>query len=288
MKLVQVNYDGVQVTAHMPEDLGDVCEHIATVKRGRFGVVTGHQSGVSNSKCESPTISDITFLTNPRYDRYLERMQAAVTAVQFVTFINGLPASLYDEMKAKDTKSLGLEAAFDAAKADILDSLKESQEGDGEDAHRMGHRLCYATYDAGDVPVRCHLLTEDDGTGHKRPIVDNQGLMVVESLMLPFFTVSRKVIDPGVWKPTNSRLHTLMKDNIRRATGLPEWKALSLGKGNFRTLTMDKTTVYGLVAEPLKVTVTAPQADFLSYIAGMVEGFWSAIEALAEVVTAHR
>lgn len=286
MSIKTVKYDGVPVPVNMPDALNDVCEHIATVKRGRFGVIAGHQSGIDNPKCVRPTISDITFITQPRYDRYLERMRAAVSAVCFLPFVNSLPQSLYQEMKAKD-KGGDLEAAFDAAKADVLASLAESLEGDGGDAHRMGHRLCYATFDAGDVPVKCHLATEKGDDGLMRPIVESNGLMAVDSIMLPFFTVSRKVIDKGDWKETNSRLPTLLKDAIRKATGLPEWKALSLGKGNFRTLTLDKATVYGLVAQPLS-EIPAPQADFFAYIAGLAEGFWSAIEALAEVVTARR
>ena len=129
-------------------------------------------------------------------------------------------------------------------------------------------------------------MTEDDETGHKRPVATANGLMEVKSLMLPFFTVSRKVTDPGEWLPTNSQAKTLMKDAIREFTGLPSWKELSLGKGNFRTLTLDKATVFGLVAEPLKAVVSVPQADFFAYIAGLADGFWTAIEALSEVVTA--
>ena len=283
MSLVTVKYDGVPVPVNMPDALNDVCEHIATVKRGRFGVITGHQSGTAGKdKCVRPTISDITFITNPRYDRYLERMQAAVSAVYFMPFVSSLMQSQYNEMKTKNGGE-NLEPAFDAAKAEVLASLAESLEGDGGDAHRMGHRLCYATFDAGDVPVKCHLATEKGDDGHMRPIMESNGLMAVDSIMLPFFTVSRKVIDKGDWKETNSRLPTLLKDAIRKATGLPEWKALSLGKGNFRTLTLDKAKVYGLVAQPLS-EIPAPQADFFAYIAGLADGFWSAIEALAEVV----
>lgn len=283
MSIVTVKYDGVPVPVNMPDALNDVCEHIATVKRGRFGVITGHQSGIDNPKCERPTVSDITFITNPRYDRYLERMKTAVQAVEFVTFIGKVPN--LKEMKAKNGGE-NLEPAFDAAKKDILDSLKDSQSGEGEDAHR-GHRLCYATFDAGDVPVSCHLATEKGDDGLMRPIVESNGLMSVNSIMLPFFTVSRKVTDPGKWKETNSRLHTLMKDAIRKATGLPEWKALSLGKGNFRTLTLDKATVFGMVAEPLKAVVSVPQADFFAYIAGLADGFWSALEAMREESLAY-
>ena len=165
MSIVKVKYDGVPVPVNIPDALNDVCEHIATVKRGRFGVITGHQSGTAGKdKCVRPTISDITFITNPRYDRYLERMQAAVSAVCFLPFVNSLTQSQYKEMKVKNGGE-NLEPAFDAAKDEVLASLAESLEGDGGDAHRMGHRLCYATFDAGDVPVKCHLATEkgDDG-----------------------------------------------------------------------------------------------------------------------------
>jgi len=284
MKIVTVKYDGVPVPANMPDDLCAVLEHIATVKRGRFGHVAGHQSGVGDPKCNRPTVSDITFLTQPRYDRWLERMHEAVKAIEFVTFIGKVPN--LKEMEAK-SKGVALESIFDTAKAEILDSLQTSQDGDGTDGHRMGHRLCYATYDAGDVAVKCHLKTERGDDKLMRPVLTENGLMEVGSIMLPFFVVSRKVTDPGDWKETDSRVLTLMKDAIKRATGQPQWKALSLGKGNFKTLTMDKATVFGLVAEPLKATITVPQASYFSYIAGVVEGFWTALENMKETVVAY-
>lgn len=285
MKTMTVSYDTVPVPVRVPDDLAGVMEHIATVKRGRFGVITGHQSGIDNPKCVRPTVSDITFVTNPRYDKWLERMTAAVKAIEFLPFISNLNPDRFAAMKAKDATS---EDLFNTAKNDILASLAKSQDGDGSDAHRLGHRLCYATFDAGDVPVKCHLVTEDDGTGHKRPVVDGQGMMEVSSIMLPFFAVARKVTSPGEWKPTNSRALTLMKDAIKDATGIPEWKTISVGKGNFKTLTMDKTTVYGMICEPLKVQVNAPAADLFAYIAGMAEGFWSALQAMNEAATVRR
>jgi hypothetical protein len=286
MKMIAANYDGVHVPVCIHDDLKAVLDHIASVKRGRFGVITDHQSGIDNPKCIRPTVSDITFITNPKYENWLARMVAAVTAVEFLPMVNAMAPKSFQEILVK-AKQQNVEDIFNEAKQAILDSLNTSQDGDGEDGYRMGHRLCYATYTAGDVSVKCHLVTEDDGTGHKRPVANGDGYMEVKSVMLPFFTVSRKVTDKGDWKETNSRVLTLMKDAIKDATGIPEWKTISLGKGNFRTLTLDKATVFGLVSEPLKTTITVPQADFFSFLTG-IANFWAAVEELREVVTARR
>lgn len=283
MQTVNVQYDNAELPVRVPEELAEVLHHVASVKRGRFGVITGHQSGIDNPKCINPTISDITFITNPRYDRWLDKMQAAVAGVNFLDVINSMPRPKFSEMKAK-AKGQEMEPLFNEAKKDILASLQTSIAGDGEDAHRLGHRLCYATFMAGTTPIKCHLITEPDEEGHKRPTVDEQGYMTVNSLMLPFFIISRKVIDPGLWKPTNSRPLTMMKSAILDQTGLPEWKTISVGKGNFKSLTMDHATVHGLVGEELKQTPSR-LADFIAAIGGLAEGFFAAIDALVERVT---
>lgn len=287
MQIRTVNYDSVPVPVAFPDDLAGVLDHIATVKRGRFGVITGHRSGEGNPKCERPTVSNITFITNPKYENWLARMVAGVKAVEFPTWVGGLNPDLYAKIKAK-AKGGDLHTLFDTAKAEILASLAKSQAGEATDGHRLGHRLCYATFDSGDVAVKCHLVTEDDGEGHKRPIVNENGVMEVSSLMLPFFAVHRTVTDHGLWLPTDSRALTLVKDAIKDATGIPEWKTISVGKGNFDTLTMDKATVYGLVAEPLRASITVPQADTFAYIAGLAEGFFAVLEALAAVEAESR
>jgi hypothetical protein len=278
MKIVTANYAGTDTHVCIPDDLHDVLQHIATVQRGRFGVVTGHLSGIGNPKCIRPTESNITFCTNPRYDNWLARRKAGVQAVT----VNDIMAHPdFKEIVAKTKGSVP--ALFDEAKAEVLASLEASQAGD-ENAYSLGQTLTHATYMAGDVPVKLHLVTEKDEDGHKRPVCNAIGLMDVDSVKLPFFEVHRKVTDHGEWKPTNSRALTLMKDAIKDASDVPDWKELSLGKGNFRTLTLDKATVYGLVREPLLVEVPAPKADVFAFICGLAEGFAAAVEALAEVM----
>ena len=139
------------------------------------------------------------------------------------------------------------------------------------------------TLTAGDVPVKLHLVTEDDGTGHKRPIAGENGLMTAKSIMLPFYVVNRKVKDPGEWKPTNSRPNTLLKNAIERATGIPPWKVFSLGQGNFTRLTVNGTDIYGLVHEEL-VQVVDPALDaILAYIGGFQAGFLAALDAFRSI-----
>jgi hypothetical protein len=278
-----VSYNGIPVPVAVPDDLLAAMGHLSSVRRGRFGVITDHQSGVNDDKCLRPTVSDITFITNPRYDRWLTRMDEAVRDIQFPTFIGALNPELYAEITTK-AKGQDVEILFNVAKTEVLTSLTKSIAGDSDDSHRLGHRLCYATFTGGDSPVKCHLVTEDDGTGHKRPIINENGLMQVRSLMLPFYIVHRNVKDHGKWLPTNSRVNTLLKDAIKDATGIPPWKEISLGVGNFNTLTMDKQTVYGMVALPLRTVVTTERANLYAYIAGLSEGFFSAVEALAEMV----
>ena len=264
MKTIIVEHMGIAKEVAINDQLGMILEEVASAKRGRFAYVENHVSGIGDPKCTTPGVSDKWFISLPRYDRYLERVAYNVGAMDFFAFTNDPTRNNYADIQKKLSGG-DMEELFNEAKAAILKSVLKTQEGDRSDGFRRGHDACYAYCNISGMGVTLHLQTEDDGTGHKRPAGEGDYLLA-DSIMLPFFLLDRRVHVKAVYKPTNSKALTLMKDAIKEVAGIPEWNAFSLGKGNFSYISLDSKVIIGKVADMTTARREAQLAAFVRFI----------------------
>ena len=247
METRTVSYEGGQVEVAMSESAAKVIDAINETQRGSFGYVQDFNSGkVGEDKCERPSVSNIWFLSNPRYDKSVARMVASVTALDLAA-VSERSGGLWQKMRDKATAGKkDVTALFDTAKTNILTSLAKTEAGDRSDALRQAHDRCYVRLDK----VTIHLATAPDAAGIMQPILNENGLMVVDGAMLPFYPIQRVYADKGKWGETDSRALTLMQDAIRLATKLPTFKRISMARLNFTRITFNSQTIYGIIGQP--------------------------------------
>lgn len=262
---IEVIYDSKKITVEIDNKLFDTLNHLGNVKRGRFGFIKNHISGIDNPKCLQPTISDITFITNPIYGNWLKKMIDAVISADFNSVINSIDSVALSEIKSKCKTDIN--KAFENAKNELLESYNKSVAGDVEsDGYRLGQHLCYCHYNVAGISVRCHLVTEDDGTGHKRPITNEDGQMVINSIMLPFYIINRAINQKGIYESTNSRANTLIKNAIKNYTGIKEWQHISINKNNYDYINLDKKTISTIVKD---IKFSLNEIQFIEEIANV-------------------
>ena len=272
MELQTVNYDGLEVQVNMPDQLAIVLAEVNSAHRGRFAFVKNHVSGkAGEAGCEIPGISDMWFLSLPRYDRYIARIIAAMQAVDIhdvVAFIASKPHYLtsrgYDNwtayrkaVEASKTPDIGI--LFETSKKTKI-SQKQGTDPTTE-GQRAGHRNCFGS--SGNAKV--HFVTEKDESKHMFPVLDGAGRMTASSVMLPFFEIRRWYSQYPKYKSKNSRYDTVMRDAIEetahKAIGLASWKRFSLQKGNFTAISLDSKMILGWVRDLGTAELDASLAD---------------------------
>lgn len=258
MNTLPAIHNSLPATVNVPAEIEDLLTALSAPKRGHFAYVQGHISGLDDDACITPHVSNIMFATNPRYDRYLERLQAKVKRIGFArfakfiltaklgnsTFAARITAKLDEENakgKAKGKQPVTLAGLFDACKAAKLADYAAKLAGTFTSAAAEAHNTCYATVNG----WKCHLVTATNPeTGRKEPVLTN-GLPTVRSVMLSFFQVRRWTVTEGEWRTVNSASKTLVNDAIERMTRIPTWKTFSLQKGNFAKVTLEGETIAG-------------------------------------------
>jgi len=248
MQTRMVEYKGEQTEINVNDQTALVIDAVNAAKRGRFGWIFNHVSGTPGEKnCIKPAVSDICFLTNPRYDRYLTRKREAVQNMSLDAVAGNIRPERWSELREKAEKAkLNLTTLFETAKSELLTSIEKTETGDRNDGQRQGHDNCYARCEN----VTIHLATTMGSDGIMEPVFDSvNDKMTVEGCMLPFYVVRRIYRDRGEWKTVNSRPLTIMKDAIIDTTRLYDWKAFNLAKANFSAITFDSQTIFGFVRD---------------------------------------
>jgi len=299
MKTRLVQYQGQPTEIAMSDDLASVLGEVSSAQRGRFAYVEAHRSGVNDAACNRPTISDKWFIGNPRYDRYLERKSAAFLPLTLAEVASNVKRETWTKLTGKLTAENAtatankkpittIEQLFSKAKAELLKSIVTTQAGDRSDGFRTGHDACYATFTGGDVSVSIHLKTEKDNDGHMRPVLGTFGLFEASSIMLPYFLLNRRTIDPGDWRQVDSKALTLMKRSIEEASGVPEWNCLSLGVGNFKSISLNSGTILGKVQDLTAAMQNPMQAAFNAWVRDICQISMDVCELLeAEAACSH-
>ncbi len=237
---IEVTYNQAPLTVNFPDELFETLQIVSNAKGGQFAFIEKHVSGLNDKKCIKPHVSDILFHIKPNYGKFLKIRQEAISGLE----LEDIELTTEIINRSKD-----IQADFETAKSQILDSIKKSLEKDVEsNGFRIGSNLCYAHYNG----VRLHLETKtvkEDNKPVKRPFEAENGLFTVSSILLPFYTVNRKTVEAGEWKPTKSEVVTLIKKQIENKCKVYDWKAFSLGKGNFKEIHMDSKKIFGKVKD---------------------------------------
>jgi hypothetical protein len=258
MKTMQATHNCLPATVNVTDEISALLEALGDPKRGQFAYVSGHVSGLDDDACLTTHVSNIMLTCAPRYDKYLQRLQAKIRPIGFKRFekfiakaksenmpfearINGKLAEENAKAQAKGKSAVTLLGLFEACKAKQLADIAAKLAGTFESASAEAHNVCYATVQG----WKCHLVTETNPeTGRKEPVLTD-GLPTVRSVMLPFYQVRRWTITDGEWRHVNSASKTLVNDAIERMTRLPMWKTFSLQKGNFSKVSLASETIVG-------------------------------------------
>lgn len=264
-RVVKYGAGQVEVEISVSDSIAKVIDAVNETGRGQFGFIKNHVSGeVGKDKCIRPKVSDMWFLTNPRYDRYLARKREAITGLD-VSKVSEKAGKLWDKVREKAGKDADITALFEKAKKDILDSAAKTEAGDRSDGHREGHDRCYVRL--GNVTI--HLATATDTNGLMTPVRDERGRMVAEGCMLPFYAIKRVYSDEGEYGKVDSRALTLMKKAIEKATGLHDFKTFNLSKANFTTITFNSRTIFGYVRDSETAVLDTLIMDLIRDIGGL-------------------
>jgi len=273
-----VQYNGVETAINVSDSTAMVIDAVNDTQRGSFGYIQNHVSGEpGKEKCIRPKVSNIWFLTNPRYDRWLARKREAVTALTVDTVSAG-SGKLWEKMREKAGKDADITALFEKAQKDILDSAAKTEAGDRSDGHRKGHDRCYVRL--GNVTI--HLVTAPDETGIMVPVRDERGRMSAEGCMLPFYAIKRVYSDEGEYGKVDSRALTLMKKAIEKTTGLYDFKTFNLSKANFTAITFNSQTIFGYVRDSETAVLDTLVADLIRDIGGLAGDPLSVLRAEAQ------
>ncbi len=275
MRILTAEHKGNPVEVNIAEQTDDMLQDLGEAGRGRFAFVAGHVSGtVGKKKCEQVCVSNRWFLSRVRYDRYVERMIAAVEAVE----VTDIAANTSDSQHAKieaycEKHDLDEGDFFEAQRETVLSRLRK------EDASTAGQREGQAvnTVQANGWTLTLQTVTDPDSK-LKRPTTDAQGRMTVASIKLPFFEISKMDaptaeypgLQPGIYGKTNSRADTIMRNAIERvardAGGIRQYKTFSLQAGKYQHISMDGHTILGMVRDSQTAELDAKVADFIRYV----------------------
>ena len=208
-------------------------ETMTNTRKGGCASVKGYRP--ASSWIVSP-IQDIQLITHFSTKRLYERRIKALEAVE----IGDIAADMAKEPKLAKLSIQEATAMFDERKAGMIATLQKTLDGDRDDAHRQAHDRCYAY--VGDVKL--HLLTEKvDGV--KVPVEDDDGAVIVASIMVPYLELNVKTIVEGERKPApNSRADVRIGKLIEKCLNKRSviYKTLSLKDDNFEEFNVDRNT----------------------------------------------
>jgi len=304
MRIRTLDYDGEKVEVNIPDQIDIVLDEVNSAHRGRFAFVRNHVSGAAGEKgCITPGISDIWFLSLPRYDRYVARIIAGVESLDILDVVayiasnpNFLKSRGFEQSsgfesweayraKVETSKTSDVDELFANSRQTVLDRKQGTDPTTAGQRH--GQRVCYAK--SGNAKV--HLLTAPDDTGHKVPTLDSNGRMTAKSIMLPFYIIRRSYSQAPKWTGKKSRVDTIMRDAIENAVhaklGLAHWKTFSLQKGNFTAISMDSRMILGWVRDLGTAELDASLAEAYRAIGALSDSPMNTLKQDAKSVTAY-
>jgi len=293
MRIITVEHKGIPTQVNIAEQTSDMLEDLGTAGRGRFAYITGHVSGtVGKKKCTRSCVSNRWFLSRIRYTRYVERMIAAIEAVEFLTVISRLHPEQFDKVRAYcEKKKIAPETLFNESQETLLSRLHK--EDTGTAGQREGQAVNVCQINGWTITLQ---TAKDPDTGLMRPVLDDSGRMTAKSIKLPFFEISKVEtptakypgLHPGKYEKTNSRPDTIMRNAVERTAqemgGIRQYKTFSLQAGKYQKITMDGKAIYGMVRDSETAEMDAKLAEFIQYVGELEAAPLAALLAEAAVV----
>lgn len=218
------NFNGTKVNIACV--LATALDDLDSCPGGAFATVHDYASGTpGKDKCIRSKVSTINFISKFHYKRVVAKWLDAARKVE--------ASSLTLDPKAA--------AKFDDAKAELIASYERTlglTDKPVNEGHRAGHVRCYVHTSTG---IKCHLVTEyDKELKCMVPVLAENGLPTVKSIMVSVLQRSQTVHDKGEYKPTKHQWKTVAKNAIEAVAHkvAPPFKMLSLKADNFSSLTI--------------------------------------------------
>ena len=198
-------------------------------RKGGCAAVTGYSP---STNWTVPPVQDIQLLTNFSTEKLYQRRLLALENITFGDVTDKLAA---DPVLSGKTMS-ELRDIFDARKEKMMATLQKTLDGDRSDAQRQAHDRCYVHIGG----VKLHLVTEKVD-GRMEPVVDREGHVRVQNVMVKYLELNVKTRQEGQRKVVNSgapvRMGNLIESCLnKRSVG---FKTLSLKEDNFESFKID-------------------------------------------------
>ncbi len=286
-----VEYQGQATNIKLSEELNTMLDYLNKNVSGRthFAAIHKHVSGTTGKNgCVTPHVSDMVVFTFPKYSVYLAKRKQRVENIDVASFVrdlrngkNAKKETLIQEIFRK-LNGENIIDVFEIAKKEVLQSC--NREGGHGAGQRDAHDRLYAsvTLLCG-IDIKLKVKTVFDKLSkHMEPVEDLNGMLEVAGVVLPFYEYSRKTLVKGDWKEVNSRVNTLIKNEIDRQTGIRSWKNVNLAKGNFDSVSVDSLKILGIVRETETAIDDAELASVIAEIGGVTIGPIATLEKEAK------
>lgn len=213
----------------MAAQQANAIQEMNNTRKAGIASVTGYQPTTNWDITPTQDIQLITHISIPNlYKRRLE----ALNAIEFKDVAEFLAG--HDSFGGKSMREL-LDI-FNERKLKEVTSLEKSLGGTLQNAHTEGHERCYAHF--GNVKV--HLITEKVD-GLKQPVLDDDGNVQLQSIMVQYIELNVKTIKEGKRKVVKSGAPVMMSKLIQKALNKKSTvlKTLSLKADNFESFKID-------------------------------------------------
>lgn len=187
-------------------------------------------------QCGNGGVRDFCINTGQSVRDLYRRRIDQLEAISFGDFLR----ACHDE-SLLTTSAVELLTQFDERKERLIQSYEKTIAGDRSDNHRRAHDVFYATVSPG---VVLHLQTEQDWGGDTVLVRDN-GLPIVESIMLAGSVINEKVHVPPVYKPVKHgvpvKISKVLDSMVNKRS--VSYKRFSLKPDKFESLSVANTGV---------------------------------------------
>ena len=224
-------------TVVMAAQQANAIQELNNTRKAGIASVTGYKP---TTNWITPPTQNIQLIAHISIENLYKRKLESLQGVQFKDMIDIIPKN--DVLK--DMPLATLKDIFEARKATQIKSLEGSLDGTLDNAHTQAHNVCYARFGS----VKVHLVTEDkpntDGKKgtHKEPVVNADGSVTLNSIMVQYIELNVTTIVEGERKPpTKSGAPVVMGKLIERVVDKRSTvlKTLSLKADNFESFKID-------------------------------------------------
>jgi len=207
---------------------------LALSRAGGVATVHGYKPTTGYVVGRCPTV-DLQIITRFSTENLYRRRMAALSEIRY----SDVAELISKDVVLSAMQRSDLLALFNTRKADEVESMNKTINGDRSDSHRQGHDRCYAKMANG---IKVHYVTEKVD-GIMEPVLTD-GLPSVASIMVSYLQLNKIIRVEGEYRVVNSGGPVRMSNCIVRLLNSRSvgFKMLSLKEDNFERLVMDRNT----------------------------------------------